>query len=113
MKKCEKCGIEYPSEIDFHRGSADGPLICIQCHRSSGGPQEGDPVDDHPPAKNASDPPQREGLWEYVFHIVLCMLFLVVVLWYGPKYFFKGEYLKAAIIIGIVVTEIIVALRWL
>ena len=44
MLKCEKCGIEYPSEIDFHGGGEGGPLICLSCHQSSGGSQEGEPV---------------------------------------------------------------------
>lgn len=44
MMKCERCGIEYPSEIDFDREGADGPLICLLCHKSSGGSPEGEPV---------------------------------------------------------------------
>lgn len=43
MMKCEKCGIEYPSEIDFHRGGEGGPLICLSCHQSSAGSQESQP----------------------------------------------------------------------
>lgn len=35
MIACERCGIEYPSEIDFHREGTDGPMVCIPCHQSA------------------------------------------------------------------------------
>ncbi len=44
MLICEKCGIEYPSEIDFHQGVSGGQLICVQCPKPSGGSQEGEGV---------------------------------------------------------------------
>ena len=42
MLICEKCGIEYPSEIDFHQGVSGGQLICVQCPKPSGGQPEGE-----------------------------------------------------------------------
>ena len=42
MLKCEKCGIEYPSEVDFHQRGAGGSLVCLQCHQSSSSAQEGE-----------------------------------------------------------------------
>jgi hypothetical protein len=33
MLKCERCGVEYESEVHFHEMGEGSPLICIQCHQ--------------------------------------------------------------------------------
>ena len=56
MLKCEKCGIEYPSEIDFHQGGAGGQLICISCHQSSVGSPEDERVASDAPTGAEPEP---------------------------------------------------------
>lgn len=51
---------------------------------------------------------KEEGIGQYIFNIVLSMIFPFMVLWYGPKYLFNGKYLKGILIILIVATEFII-----
>jgi hypothetical protein len=50
----------------------------------------------------------KETLGSYIGNVILCMLFPIVVLWYGPKYLLNQEYVKGIVIILIVVVELIV-----
>lgn len=51
---------------------------------------------------------ETESIGSYIGNVILAMLFPFVVLWYGPKYLLKGEYIKGIMIILIVVIELIV-----
>ncbi len=53
---------------------------------------------------------QKEGIGAYVGNVILAMLFPIVALWYGPKYLFKGEYVKGIVLILIVGVELFVVL---
>ena len=56
---------------------------------------------------------EKEGIGSYIFNIVLSMLFPIVMLWYGPKYLIKGEYLKGILLILIVAVELIIVYSYL
>lgn len=50
----------------------------------------------------------KETIGAYIGNVILSMLFPFMALWYGPKYLFKGEYIKGIVIILIVAVELIV-----
>lgn len=56
---------------------------------------------------DVSSEPEKESIGSFIGNIILCLLFPFVVLWYGPKYLFKGEYIKGIVIIVLVVAELI------
>ena len=51
---------------------------------------------------------KKETIGAYIVNIITAMLFPFVVIWFGPKYLLKGEYVKGIVIILIVVVEFIV-----
>lgn len=51
---------------------------------------------------------KKETIGAYVGNVILSMLFPFMVLWYGPKYLLKGEYIKGIVIILIVAVELII-----
>ena len=53
---------------------------------------------------------KKESIGGYIGNLILSMLFPFMALWYGPKYLFKGEYVKGIVLILIVAVEL--AIVW-
>ena len=56
------------------------------------------------PAQAVSPEPERRevygsGTWDFVFVLILCLLFPFVSLWYGPKLLFTGHVLRGLIVL--------------
>jgi len=54
---------------------------------------------------DATEPKPREvygsGTWDFVFVLLLCLLFPFVSLWYGPKLLFTGHVLRGLIVLAV------------
>jgi hypothetical protein len=68
-------------------------------------------IDQNPIETPADKKTEDESIGGYLFNIFLCMVFPFMMLWYGPKYLFDGNYVKGLVLIAIVVTEFILVLK--
>ena len=54
---------------------------------------------------DSTEPMHREvygsGTWDFVFVLLLCLLFPFVSLWYGPKLLFTGHVLRGLIVLAV------------
>lgn len=51
---------------------------------------------------------KKEPIGTYIINVITSMLFPFIVIWFGPKYLLKKEYLKGILIILIVVAEFLI-----
>lgn len=51
---------------------------------------------------------KKEPVSAYIINVITSMLFPFMVIWFGPKYLLKKEYVKGIVIILIVVIELVI-----
>ncbi len=51
---------------------------------------------------------KKEPVSAYIVNVITSMLFPFMVIWFGPKYLLKKEYVKGIVIILIVVIELVI-----
>ncbi|MCK4830524.1 hypothetical protein KA005_83170 [bacterium] len=51
---------------------------------------------------------KKEPVSAYIVNVITSMLFPFMVIWFGPKYLLKKEYVKGIVIILIVVVELVI-----
>lgn len=51
-----------------------------------------------------------EGVATFLGNVMLCVLFPVWALWYGPKYAMRHEYWRASVCVAVAVTEVVLVL---
>jgi len=51
---------------------------------------------------------KKEPVSAYIVNVITSMLFPFMVIWFGPKYLLKKEYVKGIVIIIIVVIELVI-----
>jgi presenilin-like A22 family membrane protease len=60
--------------------------------------------------KSTAQEKKKESIGAYIVNIITCMLFPIMVIWLGPKYLLKREYIKGIMIIIITVVWFLIVL---
>lgn len=55
---------------------------------------------------------EEDSIGAFIGNLILCMIFPIAMLGFGPWYLYKGKYVKGLVLIVVVVTEFIMVLKF-